>query len=97
MTAISAAGHRGLPLTSSHLLPVFPHLCAAKPGLTPWVIPFNSAYDAHDTGYFGSKSRYMRSWLALQVWVGARARARGQGRCSCLWGRAAAGWRCSGA
>ena len=37
---------------------------AATPWVKPDVIPFNSANDAADTGYFGSQSRFMR--LSLQ-------------------------------
>jgi penicillin V acylase-like amidase (Ntn superfamily) len=32
----------------------------------PAVVPFNSAYDERPTGYFGSMSRYLRTWLAVQ-------------------------------
>lgn len=33
----------------------------------PAVVPFNSAYDERPTGHFGSMSRYLRTWLAVQV------------------------------
>ena len=32
----------------------------------PALIPFNSQQDSRDLGYFGSFSRYLRTWLQLQ-------------------------------
>lgn len=43
-----------------------PCCAAAKPDVKPWLIPFNSADDTAETGYIGSLSRNMRTWLQLQ-------------------------------
>ena len=60
-------GHRGLFVRSDSNFISFappPMRAAATPWVKPDVIPFNSANDAADTGYFGSQSRFMR--LSLQ-------------------------------
>lgn len=59
------------PLLTHHRAPApvvwLPPRAAYPSTGVPAVVPFNSAYDDRSTGYFGSMSRYMRTWLAVQV------------------------------
>lgn len=75
-----------LPLPCLHVVsaPDTPAHSAAYPqsNSLPAVVPFNSALDARATGYLGSMSRYLRTWLALQAGPALpRHRVSASGRC----------------
>lgn len=65
----------------------FLHHAAYPTTGVPAVVPFNSEYDERPTGYFGSMSRYLRTWLAVQVSPhGSFPVAQGtRVQCCCAW------------
>lgn len=73
----------------------FLHHAAYPSTGVPAVVPFNSEYDERPSGYFGSMSRYLRTWLAVQVSMRSSLPAAEDTMLLCLAaGAPQAGWLC---